>query len=503
MRATGSLHVAGASIHHIRIFTKRWCAYPRRVDEAQEDALVETYLASLAPEALRARLTAIAATYEPLRLRLLTEAQAANGAVDVAALKKELTALMRVSTRHEWWGGSREYADESQTAIDIVAGVLDAGAADAAIVLAEHLLKRFETALGRLDDSGGYLAWPIEQVGDLHHAACVAAQPDPRKLATRLFEFAMKSDWEFFIEAPEGYADVLGEDGLATYRALLERAAERLPRRAAHDDRLSDPAWPSRFRVAHMRESLARAAGSVDELVAVMSEDLASPYAYLRIAEVLDAAGRQREALGWLERSIASFGPNADGRVCDATLDAYLRDGQDADALELARRAFDEEATAETYAILRRVGLATGGWPDDRPAALERLRTRPDGWHRSGRTEAVVAQLAEGELDGAWADASAEGCRPDVWLQLADASQTARPDDAVAVYRHRVDELLDGTKHYGDAVKVLRQWHATLKRAGRVAELRPELDRIREKNARRPKFLEKLDRAKLDTGPIA
>src|SRR4051812_47178159 len=276
-----------------------------------EEAAIAAYLESLSAEALRKRLTDLAARYEPIHRRLLTETQAAGGNVDLPALKKELTALMRVSTRHQYWRGAREYADDSQIAIDLVAGVLDAGAADAAIQLAEHLLKRFETALGRLDDSDGSLAWPIEQAGDIHHAACVAAQPDPKKLASRMFDFAMASDYELFIDAPERYAEVIGDEGLDAYAVLLERAAAKLPTPAEDDDRRFQPGWARRYLVNHLRESVARGRGDVDGLVAVMSEDLSSPSAYRRIADALQAADRHREALAWLERSIAKFGPDA------------------------------------------------------------------------------------------------------------------------------------------------------------------------------------------------
>ncbi len=375
-----------------------------------EDATIAAYLESLPSDTLRARLTAVAATYEPLRRRLLTEAQAAGGTVDVPALKKELTALMRVSTRHEHYYGSRDYADESQTAIDVVAGVLDAGAPDAAIVLAEHLLKRFETALGRLDDSGGFLAWPINQVCEIHRAACIAAQPDPRKLATRLFELAMASDWELFIDAPEQYADVLADDGLDAYAVLLDRAAAQIPGRGESAERRLDPTLPRRFVVTHLRESLARARGDVDGLVAVMSEDLSSPFAYLRIAGELQAADRRREALSWLERSIIEFGPDADARVLDETLDAYLGDGQEADALALAERAFDADATAESYATARASGGRDGrlapaprsssanASAPARMAGTARIARRPssprwpkESWTAPGRTPGLVA----------------------------------------------------------------------------------------------------------------
>src|SRR5436309_10465580 len=93
IRRPGSLHLARVSIHHAsrapRVPPGRWPQYPGRVDEVQENALLERYLASLPPDTLRERLAAAADLYEPLRLRLLTEARAVSGEIDLPALKKE------------------------------------------------------------------------------------------------------------------------------------------------------------------------------------------------------------------------------------------------------------------------------------------------------------------------------------------------------------------------------------------------------------------------------
>jgi tetratricopeptide (TPR) repeat protein len=451
--------------------------------DAERTALVEAYINGLAADTLRARLKVATDLSEAVYLRLLTEAQAKAGVLDITDLKKEITASMRVSSRHQRRGGAALYAADAQAALQVVAGLIDAGHPDDAIVLAEHVVKRLDAALGRLDDSEGDLEEPMYAIVDLHHRACLAAKPAPRKLAARLLDVTLKSEWAWFQDAPESYGDVLGDAGLDVYRKRLER----------------DAGPGHRARIAALRESLARASGSVDELVAVMSRDLRSPYAFHRIANVLEDAGREREALVWLERAIREFGPNADARVRQATIDAYLRDGQDHDAMTLAQRAFDDDPTADTYAVLRQVATPMGRWDQHRPDALRRLRTRPGGFDRD-RTEAALAQLEEGELDAAWADAYEGGCRRDVWWRLADASRSTRPDDAVGVYRRRVDELLERGSRYGDAVTVLRTWQATLAEAERAGELEPDLDRLRAQHSRKRTFLRLLDEEQLTAG---
>jgi tetratricopeptide (TPR) repeat protein len=222
----------------------------------------------------------------------------------------------------------------------------------------------------------------------------------------------LKGDWEWFLDAPERYADVLGEEGLAAYRDRLGREWEALPPLGPARTRTIAQVDGRRFRITHLRESLARAGGSVDEIVSVLAHDLSSSFKFCRIADELERAGREREALVWLERGLAAFPPTGDPQLRSRTIRAYLRDGQVDDAVVLAQRAFDNAPRAATYRELRDAASRLPDWPTRRAVALDRLRAPADTPGagpafppRLGRSEAVRAQLAEDELEGAWRDA--------------------------------------------------------------------------------------------------
>ena len=70
-----------------------------------------------------------------------------------------------------------------------------------------------------------------------------------------------------------------------------------------------------RTTITFLRVSLARAGGSVDELVAVLARDVSSPFCFCRIADDLEKAGREQEALTWLERGLAAFPPAGDPQL--------------------------------------------------------------------------------------------------------------------------------------------------------------------------------------------
>lgn len=456
------------------------------------------YLRGLGKDQLVGRLLALAERDEVALATLRAEAAAAAGTFDLAGFRKELTARLRVSGYVDW-RGARDYARRVEGLLDVLESLIDGGRAADVVVLAEHVMARLDTAMGRIDDSDGHLGQITSRVVDIHHAACVGARPDSKRLAVRLVEVALKSDWDWFLDAPQRYAEVLGEEGLAAYRSRLEREWEALPplppsRRphARFDGR--------RFTVTQLRKSLARAAGSIDELVSVLAHDLSSPFRFCEIADELERVGREREALVWLERGLAAFPPAGDGQLRSRLVRAFLRDGQAEDAVALVERAFDAEPGASTYRELRETASDLPDWPDRRVAALERLRALADvpgsggRYLAAGRSEAVRAQLEEGDVDGAWADAQKGGCGMGLWHQLADACRAAHPDEAVAVYRRLIDNALEQTdvRAYKEAVSLLREIRETLAAHSRAGELAADVKRLREEHRRRPKLMSML-----------
>ena len=337
------------------------------------DERLRAYLSRLSKEQLVARLVALAERDEVALTALHAEQAATSGEFDLAAFRKELTARIRISGFVDWRGAAA-YAQRVHGLLDVLEALTATGRAAEVVVLAEHVMARLDTALGRIDDSSGHMGGVLDRVSDLHLAACVAARPEPKRLAVRLVEFALKSDWEWFLDAPQRYGNVLGEEGLAAYRARLDREWEALPALPPAEPRMLAFHDRRRFTVTRLRESLARAGGNFDELVAVLAKDLSSPYRFCVIADELEQAGREREALVWLERGLRSFPPAADERLRSQLIRAYVRDGQVEDAVALAERAFAAEPRASTYRELRETASGLPDWRERRSAALQLLR---------------------------------------------------------------------------------------------------------------------------------
>jgi hypothetical protein len=109
------------------------------------------------------------------------------------------------------------YAHGIGEVVDRVTALLDQGHAEAVIELAEHAVKRVEEAIGWTDDSNGELGDLLEQLGELHHDACLQARPDPRKLAKRLFELELGTEYDTF----RGTAGSRQPSGRGCHRSAL------------------------------------------------------------------------------------------------------------------------------------------------------------------------------------------------------------------------------------------------------------------------------------------
>ena len=63
----------------------------------------------------------------------------------------------------------------------------------------------------------------MDQLPELHHQACeVGPILTPVPLATRLFHLELESGFGFFTNALATYADILGDEGRAAYRQLVD-----------------------------------------------------------------------------------------------------------------------------------------------------------------------------------------------------------------------------------------------------------------------------------------
>jgi uncharacterized Zn finger protein len=461
---------------------------------------IRTYLATLPVSALVELILEQARDDEGFYRRLMLKAaKAKNGGPDLAAWRQAFDEALESAGGFDPYSETAADAEEIGKIVDELDEMLEEGHLGAVAELAAYALEGLAQAQKDIDDSEGELAIALEHLGDLHLDACLRAAPDPEELASLLFEWETKG---IISQGAVSYAEVLGESGLAQFRRLAAAVWEKLPALAPGESD-SEP-YGARHRITGIMESLAQLSGDTEALVAVRRRDLSVAYNFLRIAEIYKANGQSDQALDWAERGWLAFAPERqDPRLREFLADAYHARGRRQDALELIWQAFVDRPGFASYQSLKSHADRFDAWTAWRDKALAFVREQIEVAHRQGRSGSgwmsrpadrstlVEIFLWEGTPDLAWHEAKEGGCSRALWLRLAETREESHPEEAVALYREYVSQVLTqaSQRAYEEATKYLGKLRALLP----DAEFTPYLTELRRLQWRRRNFIKILD----------
>jgi len=383
--------------------------------------------------------------------------------------------------------------DPGQALTEVVAaleGLVRAAKVTDAVELAEYVVESLASALARLPERVAVLRELADRALAAHATACRLHQGDPLRLARWLLSLQ--------VEHPEGpqvqltdYAGALGTAGLSAYREAAESLCGALPvlefaQRPVFDRR--------RWAVLRVAEDLAEHLGDVDLHVTALAKDLSSGWHYLRIATLLQEAGRSEQVLEWVGRGLTASGwRGVASRLVDVAVDECVRMGWFDRAVSMRMRIFSNQPAMDTYLRLRTVAEHAGSWPEQRDLVLRRLA---DGSGDVAVNSVLVRVLIHDEQpDAAWQTAVAHGCTDEVWAELARVRSTDHPGDAIAVYRGLVEQALDDDTHaHNEAlvVELLAQLRTLFTRTGRQDAFNSYLDGVKGRHIADRQLLDEL-----------
>jgi uncharacterized Zn finger protein len=446
---------------------------------------LESWLESLSKDDLLAELLAL--LHEDRALRRRFELRAASVNADAVTVRRAVRDLIMLPRRGYVENiGAPDYANDVHKAAVAIGDLNDSGGAADAIGIVREAIDLVTDAFAHVDDSSGAVGEAAYELLDVHLRACEAAPPDPASLGNYVADLLLGNEYGLGPDLGD-YAQLLGDRGAATVR---ERAA------AAYAKDPKD--WAARS----LMETIARADGDVDAVVAIYAADLTSNgWTHLLIARELDAAARGREALDWAERGLREA-EQPDYRLVDYLADRYAAVGRIEDVLSLRRDRFRAERTLANYQALRQAAAECGKWAAERESALamlhddaHRLRFRIP-WAWGGGPVLIDALLDDGDLDTAWTAAKdTEATTADQWVRLADASADSRPADALAAYLRVVEslKLLTGNDTYQRIANLLLAARACHESLGTTPDFRKYVAALRQDQKRKRNLVKILD----------
>jgi uncharacterized Zn finger protein len=446
-------------------------------------AELDSWLASLSKKELLAELLALLDQDRGLRRRF--ELRAASVNADAAAVRRAVGELIAPPRQgYVDYDHAYDFASGVLEAAEGIDGLIEAGDAVDAIGIAREAIDLVTDAFEYVDDSSGVIGDAAYELLAVHLRACRAAPPDPVSLAGYLsYVLLRRGDYGITPDLAD-YAGLLGEKGIAAFR---ERVADAYAQN------------PGDWQARSLLESIAKAEGDVDTVVAIYEANLDDRgWSHLRIAEELDGAGRGDEALGWAERGVRDA-VQPDQRLVDYLAGRYAAAGRDDDVLGLRRDRFQAERTLGNYQPLREAAKNCGVWPEERGQALALLGR--DVHHAPARHSwawdgpvLVDALLDDGDLDAAW-DAAKDAASEAQWLRLADASITARPADALAVYLRAISGMksMTGDRVYHRMAGLLLSARACHEAMGTADKFRGYVAGLRAEQKRKRNLMKILD----------
>lgn len=468
-----------------------------------EDRRIDAYLRSLDVSELCQLL--IESSWHDQRLRQkLRVAVAASSQGGLQSLR-EAVALATCTRDFIDWQEAGDYACR----LEELARLLEARIVDAdpeLVMVIEEAISSAEDALQEIDDSAGYVMPAIIGLKDVHLAACNALRPEPVALAKRLYGYQMQGEWDTFHDLLPDYAEALGEEGLAAYRARVEEAWRGLPRLGPEDHGVD---WSSeRFRVEAAMEAIARHAGDVELLIAVHEKNLSSPARFEDLAKVLRDCGRVSEALSWVQQGLDAFPTGRVDNLLNLAIELELDLGNREAAEQYTWRQFERNAGCEGFFRLLTFAEKVGRSSVLRARALDYLWqqvaddespagiTRRSRWQKPKRGELVSIFLREGDDEAMWRAFSGGTVAAEHWAQVAEVRGKTHHEEAIALYRRLLPVLVESGSqgsHYEAAFSVVKKIKALREAHGQLGMFGDELAEIRLEWKRKRNFMKLLD----------
>ncbi len=361
---------------------KKVAAAAKRAEtQAKNREALRDFLRQQSAEALAERLWQWAEDDRHRMAELKSWHTQTTSAQNPKALKSAISDVLRSNKGFLDRRDSDLYAHQARQVIPMLAPWLEQDPAQLR-ELCEHALLRIFKVAEHSDDSNGEIGDVMIDLHDLLLDALRASQP-PASWLDRWFALQAADPWGLWSEA-----EVLAVAGSAVQARYAERAATdwhqwlqahppqpeepapakgRKPALSAWSASLDQIDWERRKLRRRYLDSL-KQQGDVQAVINVMRGHLADAAEHIELVEFCEAHERYREAMQYVQAARQRHPEN--GRVRDALLRCYERDGWDDEALTLRRQQFEANPDVTHFQALLKAAKQAGHDMDNYKASL-------------------------------------------------------------------------------------------------------------------------------------
>lgn len=345
------------------------------------------------------------------------------------------------------------------------------------------------TVVLRADDSSGIIGDACRDLLELHPKFAARAQVPPAKLIAWMMKFQFDSEVDFFELDPAAYAPVLGEKGLAAYRAKLDDVRRQLSPKP-EVPLADDPDYGARFTLEWNDQRLAVFDRDIDEIIRTHARDRKAAQWFHDTAKALEEIGEYDLAIEWAKQAVDFDDGFQSFEAAEywCTLVKLHRHPEYAAARE---HVFWRWPLAQTATALRKVRKAQWAAYDEKVMAA--LSAKP--------AEAVAfAIMPLNDPQRAWQLAhDLKLDDPLVWNDLARAYVSVDKLATLPVHERlvRLDLQSTGAEFYGAAAHRLERMRLIASGTSEAARVDALILELREEHRGRPRLQKEFDRFRL------
>lgn len=488
---------------------------------------IENMLAGKTRDELQALLVELALDFPEVSRRLRDTARLEGGQVDqlVRSLRKEIRHLTSEDAWYNPWKEEGNLPDYSHVEEQLEA-LLTKGHADAVFELGEELWERGVRQVEESHDEGETALAIASCLGVVLRALPHTTLTPPEQLLWRVEhelddEYNLLDGADAVLNDPD-YTQEHWREVAAVLEALLNKL--EVPKSGKFSATYRRERLMNWLRQAYSRS------GEAQKVIPLLEQEADRCRSYDLLVKTFLEAGEHEQARQWCIRGFKKTIEDAPGIA--SGLQTRLRELAEAEGrydLAAAYRAEDffERPSENTYSDLLRAAEKVEAWPAVRSGVLDYLQTgqRPTGGGKGkenwplpapevrktaipgkvsmqsfpNREMLIEIAILEKRYDDAvliYQDlAKTRRWGWSIDEQLARAVATSHPDVALQIWQSIAERLIGQVKPkaYQEAAGYLRQMHKVYEQAGRLAEWKTLLMRLRTQHKAKRRLIEVLD----------